>query len=69
MLSIKLGTLDISNNEAVEILIELSRNNKDELTSEVEGNIFELIQLVKEQGNILDKKKSQHRELSIAGRY
>lgn len=67
MLSIKLGTLDISYNEAEEILLELSRENMDELSSEVEGNIFELIMLVKEQGNILNK--SQHRELSIAGRY
>ncbi|AMO33049.1 hypothetical protein J2D69_14790 [Lysinibacillus sphaericus] len=68
-MSIKLGTLDISYNEAEEILLELSRENMDELSSEVEGNIFELIMLVKEQGNILNKEKSQHRELSIAGRY
>lgn len=68
VLSIKLGTLIISNNESEEILKELMMSDVDESAYEVVAeNIFELLMLVKEHGNILDKEKSQHLELSVGG--
>ena len=68
VLSIKLGKLIISNNESEEILKELVMNNVDEFVFElVADNIFELLMLVKEHGNILEKKTSQHLEFSVGG--